>query len=405
MNLFEIILFNSTFLIYPILFYIIYILFSKTLDRKENDLFFDFALISSFYLLVKFGIMEYKHIDLLFLDIILLIAYLTRKKRSIFIINTLLIIYYFDTGDINIYFLLGEYLFYFILYLFCQKKKRVSYVNIFLFFRVIIFYHICFINNGFKINDYRNYLIIIISLFVIAKLTTIIFKRAIDICSLYKTVENMENDKNTKESLFKITHEIKNPIAVVKGYLDMFNVDNPEHSKKYIPIIKEEINRVLILLEDFLCITKIRVVKEEMDLGLLFEEIDNSFKLMLNNKNIVFEYEKADEVYINADYNRLKQVFVNLLKNSMESISKKGKIVLKYSLLKDKIKIILIDNGKGMDKNDLESLKKAFFTTKKNGTGLGIYLSNEIILKHGGHMKYESEKNKGTRVTITLPCK
>ena len=185
----------------------------------------------------------------------------------------------------------------------------------------------------------------------------------------------------------------------------MFNVNNPEHTKKYIPIIKEEIDRVLVLLEDFLCITKIQIVKEEMDLGILFEEIDNNFKLMLDNKNIIFEYKRADELYIRADYNRLKQVFVNLLKNSMESINKKGKIILKYDLLKDKIRISLIDNGKGMDKNELNSLKEAFFTTKKNGTGLGIYLSNEIIEKHGGHMKYESVKYKGTKVTITLPYK
>ena len=404
MNLFEVILYNSAFLVYPILFYVVYMLFAKTLDKKKNDLFFDFALITAFYLLIKFGIMEYKHIELLFLDIILLIAYLNKKKRSILIVSLLLIFYYADRGNVYIGLLGLEYLFYFGLYLFCQKRKNLSYVNLFLFFRIIVFYNLLYLKN-LDSAVYRHYLVIIIFLFVISKVITNIFKKSMDICSLYKTVENMENDKNTKESLFKITHEIKNPIAVVKGYLDMFNVNNPEHTKKYIPIIKEEIDRVLVLLEDFLCITKIQIVKEEMDLGILFEEIDNNFKLMLDNKNIIFEYKRADELYIRADYNRLKQVFVNLLKNSMESINKKGKIILKYDLLKDKIRISLIDNGKGMDKNELNSLKEAFFTTKKNGTGLGIYLSNEIIEKHGGHMKYESVKYKGTKVTITLPYK
>lgn len=406
MNLFEIILFDSTFLIYPLLYFIIYMLFVKTLDKKKNNLCFDFALFTSFYLLVKFGINDYKGIHLLFMDMLLLIAYLYRQNRSILIITILLVLYYTHTG-INIYFLLIEYSLYFLIYVFRKKFKKISYIDIFLILKILIIYNIYYFYIIHSMPDVRyiDFLVLMGALYVIAKLITIIFKKAIAICSLYKTVQNIEDDKNTKESLFKITHEIKNPIAVVKGYLDMFNVNNIEHSKKYIPIIKEEINRVLVLLEDFLSITKIQIVPEEMDLGILFDEVMDSFELMLKNKNIELECQKADEIYIYADYNRLKQVLVNLLKNSMESINEKGSIKIKYDILVNKIKIILIDNGKGMDKEELESLKNAFFTTKKNGTGLGIYLSNEIIEKHGGHMKYESWVNKGTKVTITLPYK
>ena len=405
MNLFEIILFDSTFLIYPLLYFIIYMLFVKTLDKKKNNLCFDFALITSFYLLVKFGINSYKGMQLLFIDMLLLIAYLYRQNRSIIIINFLLIFYYYNLG-INVYLLIIEYAIYFCLYLYSKKHKKISFVDIFLLIKIFIIYHFYYFSLGSKINiEYYDFIVLMLALFIIAKLISIIFKRAIAMCSLYKSVQNMENDKNTKESLFKITHEIKNPIAVVKGYLDMFNVNNIEHSKKYIPIIKEEINRVLVLLEDFLSITKIQIIKEEMDLGVLLDDVYDSFGLILNDKNIELDYQKADEVYISADYNRLKQVLVNLLKNSVESIKEAGKISINYSLLSNKIKIIVTDNGIGMDKQELESLKNAFFTTKKNGTGLGIYLSNEIIEKHGGHMKYESVKNKGTKVTISLPYK
>lgn len=406
MNIFEIILYDSTFLIYPLLYFIIYMLFVKTLDRKKNNLCFDFAIITSFYLLVKFGINNYKGMHLLFIDMLLFIAYLYRQNRSILVISVLLILYYFSKG-LNIYFLLIEYITYFVLYLLSKKYKKLPYIDMILIIKFLIIYQLYYFYRVHKIVEiqYIDFLILMVSLYVITKLIMLIFKKAIAVCSLYKTVQNMEDDKNTKESLFKITHEIKNPIAVAKGYLDMFNVNNVEHSKKYIPIIKEEINRVLILLEDFLSITKVQIIREEMDLGVLFSEIMDSFSLMLNNKNIKLECQNADEVYIFADYNRLKQVLVNLLKNSMESINESGKIEIKYNILTNKIKIMLIDNGKGMDKQELESLKNAFFTTKKNGTGLGIYLSNEIIEKHGGHMKYESTKNKGTKVTITLPYK
>ena len=405
MNLFEIILFDSTFLIYPLLYFIIYMLFVKTLDKKKNNLCFDFAIITAFYLLVKFGINSYKGMYLLFIDMLLLIAYLYRQNRSVIIINLLLIFYYYNLG-INIYLLILEYIIYFAIYLYSKKHKKVSFVDIFLLIKIFIVYHFYYFSLGDKISiKYHNFIILMFALYIIAKLLSIIFKRAIAMCSLYKSVQNMEDDKNTKESLFKITHEIKNPIAVVKGYLDMFNVNNIENSKKYIPIIKEEINRVLVLLEDFLSITKIQVIKEEMDLGMLFDDVNDSFGLILSNKNIKLNYKKADEVYIFADYNRLKQVLVNLLKNSVESIQEVGNINIDYTFSTNRIKIIVSDNGIGMDKQELESLKNAFFTTKKNGTGLGIYLSNEIIEKHGGHMKYESIKNKGTKVTISLPYK
>lgn len=406
MNLFEIILFDSTLLIYPLLYFIIYMLFIKTLNRSKHNLCFDFALITSFYLLVKFGINDYKGMSLLFIDMLLLIAYLYRQNRSIIIITLLLIFYYSKIG-INIYLLISEYTVYFILYLISKKYKKISFVDIFLVIKVIVVYimnYIYLVNKTTSIT-YLEFLVVMGALYVIAKLIASIFKKSIAICSLYKTVQNMEDDKNTKESLFKITHEIKNPIAVVKGYLDMFNINNINHSKKYVPIIKEEINRVLILLEDFLSITKVQIVKEEMDLGVLFDEIIDSFSLMMENKHIELECDNAEEIYISADYNRLKQVFVNLLKNSMESIQEKGKIKIHYSIVANKIKITLLDNGIGMNKEELDSLKNAFYTTKKNGTGLGIYLSNEIIEKHGGHMKYESVKYKGTKVTITLPYK
>ena len=183
----------------------------------------------------------------------------------------------------------------------------------------------------------------------------------------------------------------------------MYDVNNIEHSNKYIPIIREEINRVLMLLEDFLSITKIKIEKEEMDLGFLLEDIKNNFSMILKSKNIEFICTDIDELYIEADYNRLKQVLVNLIKNSVESIEKNGTIKINVSNSKNKVKIVVEDTGKGMTEEELKQIKSAFFTTKQNGTGLGTYLSNEIIKAHNGIMKYHSVKNKGTKVIITIP--
>ena len=80
-------------------------------------------------------------------------------------------------------------------------------------------------------------------------------------------------------------------------------------------------------------------------------------------------------------------------------------LTINTKVLKEKIKIEFKDTGKGMSKEELEKISEPFFTTKKNGTGLGVYLSKEIIKSHGGNIEYKSKENVGTTVIITLPIK
>ena len=80
-----------------------------------------------------------------------------------------------------------------------------------------------------------------------------------------------------------------------------------------------------------------------------------------------------------------------------------GKIAITLKEDKESVSIVVIDNGIGMDKNELMEIKKPFFTTKDKGTGLGVYLSNQIVEAHNGEIIYESEKYKGTKTIIKLP--
>ena len=180
----------------------------------------------------------------------------------------------------------------------------------------------------------------------------------------------------------------------------MFDIHNEKHSMKYIPIIKGEVNRVLILLEDFLSIKRLNLQKEIIDINYVIEEVTQNFEPLLKKKKIRVILEDG-ECYIVGDYNRLKQVFINLMKNSVEAISSNGLIKIKTTPQKNQIKIEFSDNGIGMSEEEILKLNYPFFTTKQNGTGLGVYLSREIIEKHNGSMKYES--NHGVRVTIKLP--
>ena len=226
-----------------------------------------------------------------------------------------------------------------------------------------------------------------------------------DIISYHMSIKNIEKEKQIRMSLFKITHEIKNPIAVCKGYLDMFDVNNQEHSKKYIPIIKNEIKRTLILLEDFLAMTKIKINKDLLDINFLIENSIDEMESILKANNISINLDLIDdEIYVMGDYNRLMQVFINIIKNSIEAIeNKKGVITIKEEIKKKQIYIYIEDNGKGINKETLKQLGMPFYTTKTNGTGLGVSLSKEIINAHNGTMKYFSKENEGTKIQIVLP--
>lgn len=243
--------------------------------------------------------------------------------------------------------------------------------------------------------------------YIISYLVFIFLLRGEEIMNLNTAMKELEKEKVLRTSLFKITHEIKNPIAVCKGYLDMLDLKNQQKIDKYIPIIKGEIERTLSLMDDYLEYTKIQVHKDLADIYMLLEEVINSLNLFFKENNIILKINiPDDELFLNIDYNRIKQVLVNILKNSKEAFdNKKGEMVIKVTtkVSKKNFQIIIEDNGIGMDSDTLNQIDNLFFTTKKNGTGLGISLSKEIMELHGGKIKYYSTLGLGTMVILSFP--
>jgi len=228
-----------------------------------------------------------------------------------------------------------------------------------------------------------------------------------DIVKLNVNLKTIEEDERIRTSLFKITHEIKNPIAVCKSYLDMFDFNNPDH-ERYIPILKDEMKKILILLQDFSSMNKIKIINEILDINLLLDDVKRQLETFVISDNIRFITELNDEeFYLEGDYNRISQVLTNIIKNAKEAKdeSKEAYIILKTKIKNDVFKIIVEDNGIGISEEDMKRIKEPFFTTKKNGTGLGIPLSCEIIKAHGGKIEFQSEEGEGTKVIISLPVK
>lgn len=380
---------NLTWFIFPLMIFLIYEAYSENINNKKNNTILDFALLTCLYLVIRFKNYTDLYIIAVTIDGIIALMYL--KKRNIgAVIASLVGLLYFK--EYIIIFII-KYIFFLILSIIYKTDKK---------YFIISTFTLCIICLIFSKQNIPYYLIC----YIITLIINLLFLKAEKIIEINISYKEVMKEQKLRNSLFKISHEIKNPIAVVKGYLDMFDTNNIEHYKKYIPIIKNEINRTLDLLQDFSACSKIKLNKDIMDIGMLLEDIKEKFTLMFDNKNaeLIIE-EPDDEIFINGDYNRLNQVLVNMIKNSVEALDKNKESLIKIYTIETSnyINIIIEDNGVGISKENLKRISEPFFTTKQNGTGLGVNLSKEIIKSHGGTLEYDSAEGEGTKVTIKLP--
>ena len=402
------VVFNICILLLPISFYLISISYHNNYKKLKNDKFLSLILIMQVVLFLIFK--KYTN-SLILINIPLLISYLKRKELTSFILSILIVFYYIYFFSYPVVFIIFEYIIYYVIYYYINHKsiKVVSLIMIFVFLKsIVLTIEIVYFNNSYTIIE--SFLSIVFRMLVFYLSSYLVFiylLRGEEMMNLNTAIKELEKEKVLRTSLFKMTHEIKNPIAVCKGYLDMLDINNKDKVSKYIPIIKGEIERTLTLMDDYLDYTKVKINKEEVDIYLLLNEIMDSLELFFKENKINFQMEiPDDELYLRVDYNRIKQVLVNVLKNAHEARDNNKKemiIKLRTRVNKRFFKIIVEDNGVGMDEDTLNQVTNLFFTTKKNGTGLGTSLSKEIIELHGGKIKYLSNFGVGTIVIISLP--
>ena len=408
MDLINIIIVNVVLITFPILLYFFYTVYANVKGINNNDLYLSFTLIISLYLCFKFGDVVSNNIVLLFCNIPIVIAYVKKKWPIAAILSAVIILYSINVLHYNLYGVtIIKYISYAILYFVKYNKTKTRKIN---FINQIAILQGFFISFEYFIQNHTssfrslfNIFIAVISIYTITFLILYIFKIGDDISKIYLSYKELQQDKQIKESLFKITHEIKNPIAVCKGYIDMFDINKKEESLKYISIIKSEIDRTLNILTDLSELNKVKITKDIVDINMIIEEIIDSVTLLFGDKNIVINCSELDEIYIDGDYNKLKQVFINIFKNCYEAINDNGIINIDTSI-EDKMYIIKIkDNGMGMSSETLNKIGEVFYTTKRNGTGIGVALSKQIINAHNGKLEYTSQLGVGTTAIVKIP--
>ena len=399
MNYFKIILENVILISFPILIYLVYLFTNKNI--KSKDVYFKLTLISSIYLVKCFGSNIF--VSVLVLNSVVILLYLNNYYIYSNIMGGLIILFFLKEFT-NTQFLLITYILFLILYLFKRKVKLSNYV--FLIYSLLTS---ILINNYwiYKYNPitYKKVIGIDICYMCIMILLYLIYVEGNRVLDEHLDYKELKKDEQIHLSLFKITHEIKNPIAVCKCYLDMININDKRQVERFIPIIKSEIDRLLVLLEDFLNMNRPTNNFDIMDINMLVEDVVGRLNPALKENKIEIKTTLVDdEVYINGDYNRLNQMILNIVKNSIESINSSGKINVE-SRLKNKEYILTIeDNGIGMNKEVLSKMSEPFFTTKNRGTGLGIPLIYEIANTHHIKIDYKSKENFGTKVTLKFKC-
>lgn len=389
---------------FPLLIYDYFVIYSQNMKRKKRSIVLKLILYSSLYLAMFYTKnipFNYRFVSII---IPLILTYLYKEKFTSIVINIIIINYTINYLNYN---MISTFMLFFLLYLnFNKYIKSNKNDNIFINNTIILVGMFQIANT---IMNYSKMLLIdnihsFIIFTVIIKFLNYFLSESKNVINLHMNLKEFEKDKNMKINLFKITHEIKNPLAVIKGYLSMFDVNNKEKSTKYIKIIKSEVNRSLNLLSDFMEFTKIKINTSNVIFNDLMDDIKEVLIPFFNAKNVKYNFNIEANIEISIDYNRIKQVLINVIKNAVEACPNNMGLV-STTIFKDKdyLYIFVKDNGSGMDKDTLDNILVPFFTTKENGTGLGVSLSKEIILSHKGEISYDSILGKGTTCKITLP--
>ncbi len=205
-----------------------------------------------------------------------------------------------------------------------------------------------------------------------------------------------------------LAHEIKNPLAGIKGAIEIIREGVPEdnpHRAILGEVLSEvsRIDRIVMSLLSYAKPKKLDFVKVE--LGNLIRNVISFLRNLADGKRINLRFAGPQEVpWLNADENEIKQLFLNLILNSIEALPEGGEVIVHLEVLpENRLRVEVSDNGPGIPPENLSHVFRPFFTTKIEGTGLGLATCKQIVAEYGGDIQVKSEVGKGTRFSIELP--
>ncbi len=245
-----------------------------------------------------------------------------------------------------------------------------------------------------------------------------------DLRRIEELKENMRFHKwfsNIEAMASGMAHEIKNPLGGIRGAAQLLQMElKKEGFKKYLKVIIKEVDRINNIVENFFRFNKPKKINfRSVNIHKIIEEILLLQKEspLMKNIQIKLNYDPSLPL-VEADEGKLKQVFLNLIQNSMEAMKRNGTLTVSTKLYADfqilskkqraAIRMILVeikDTGEGLSDDIINKLFTPFFTTKSNGSGLGLFISQKIIDEHRGRLKLKKNKDKGTTAQVYIPLR
>lgn len=230
---------------------------------------------------------------------------------------------------------------------------------------------------------------------------------------VYMASEIDKSEKLKEEFISSISHELRTPLTSIKGWSETLGYEGITRDELDLGlgIIQDETERLIKLVEELLDFSRlasdrIKLKIDTVNIKSLAIGVMNQLKVKSNEKdirlNVAFENENID--LIQGDKDRLRQVLINLIQNSIKFTDEGGFINIIVSQDEEYTTIKVVDNGAGIEKENLEKVLDKFFQEDYNesGSGLGLAISNEIVKLHGGKMTLNSKKGVGTSITVKI---
>jgi PAS domain S-box-containing protein len=228
--------------------------------------------------------------------------------------------------------------------------------------------------------------------------------------------KNIEEQSKRQEKLSAmgelasgVAHEIRNPInaigMIAQRLLKEFSPKNDEDEYYSITsVLKDEVARINNIISQFLNYAKpVEIQKRKIDSKKYFNDIFQLFVDQTKSKKITLKKPSEESFEINIDPELLKQALMNIIQNAIDATDKEGFVSIKYFCENNFFFIIIEDNGIGISEEQKKKIFDLYFTTKKDGNGLGLSIAQKIISQHNGLIEVESKINFGTKFIIKLP--
>lgn len=237
-------------------------------------------------------------------------------------------------------------------------------------------------------------------------------------------IHRMENLASLTNLAASVAHEIKNPLAAISIHIQLIQkalsaarskdgmLPDPKFMENYLNVVNEEIETLNKVVVDFLfAVRPVSASLELLDPDSLLERIKTFIQPEFDDKNISIDFSlNKDRVRVLIDDKLFRQIIVNFTQNAIHAISEnsnlkpgEGKLKIASSVKDDKYILTVSDNGIGMSAETVSRIFEPYYTTKANGTGLGLTMVYKIIKEFKGEINVTSKPEKGTTFTITLP--